>query len=529
MIALRLLLMSCLMLGALRASVAQAVRVDALEDRAELIQLFDGKSLEGWRGSAAHWTASNDELVGSAKQPLPAPQYLITERQFSDFRLLGQVRLVAGREIKLSFGGACSITDEQPSGCDARVITLKADALAASKDEWAQFELIVVGQRARFALNGRDVSAAIEVAAAPIRSGPLVFELGKSDETQEVRLRQLMLETQPGLTFQTVSNDVPPRISIRALERTVDPTNPQIDHWTKLSEALVPDELLQPARGTRLPLTSFGVRDVERDAYYALAQKARELPLNTLHRAADEWRAARRTLPEHRRYVRLSDDKFPLFADLFRSPVAYHGKLVTLRGHVRRLDEMPADENPYGIEKLYQVWLFDEHSQSNPTVIVCTSIDARLKPESETLINHCRATGYFFKNMAYDGQRDLRFAPLLIAQKLEYSPPEDAGSSMLDALMMSLTRATGLSRESLTVIGLIGLCGLSLLVVLRLQRRPARTKAVATPAVSPSFQNVTDSNRGVSFNCLPQAEAASEPIKDSGENPSPPSTAPSHD
>ena len=128
-------------------------------------------------------------------------------------------------------------------------------------------------------------------------------------------------------------------------------------------------------------------------------------------------------IPPLYRLSRKPGAEFPQFVDLFRNPTDYHGKLVTLTGHVRKLVEMPADQNPYGIERLYEVWFFDQHSQSNPSVVICTSLDPRLKPEPETLIDHCRVTGYFFKNMAYDGQRDLRFAPLLIGQKLEYFPP----------------------------------------------------------------------------------------------------------
>lgn len=509
MTALRWLLLCCLMLANVRPSVAQGVRLEGLEERAELIQLFDGKSLDGWGGSTNHWSANDGELVGKAERALSGPQYLFTERPYSNFRLVFEARIVAGTGFVLAFGGACSMPKEVAVGCDARVVKLSSVALKATDSEWAKVELIVVGQRVRLAINGRELADGVVASIAPIEAGPIAIGLVATEQPQELRLRELAVETHPGLTFQTVKDDVPPRVAIVELERTVDPHDATITHWTKLTEAIVPDELLQPTRGTRLPLTSMGVREVERDAYYALTQKARELPLATLHQAANEWLAARRALPEHRKYARLPVEKFPLFADLFRDPTAHHGKLVTLRGHVRRLDEMPADENPYGIEKLYQVWLFDEHAQQNPTVIVCTSIDARLKPEPDTLINHCRVTGYFFKNMAYDAQRDLRFAPLLIAQKLEYAPPANGGIGITESLLQTLTRATGLNRASLLVTGLLLLCVLSLLVVIRLQRRRPQAKMTGTTTNGPSFSNVTDNDGKVSFSRLPQADAES--------------------
>lgn len=508
MIRLRAFVLCCLFHATLQSVFGQNVRLDASPQSAEMIQLVDGQTLAGWHGLQSIWSARDGELIGQSNEPLATSVRLVTERHFSEFRLLGEVRIERDSQVAIAFGASCLTTNDEPATvCEPRVVVLNNELLRAGVDEWTPFELLVVGQRVRVAVNGRLQAELVgRGPASVLEPGPIALQLQPTEKAARVRFRQVFVETFPGPTLQTVAGDAPVGMPLRQLVRVVDSSDTTIERWTKLTEALVPEALLLPVRGTRLPLTSMGVRDVEREAYYALVQKARELPLATLHHAADEWRETRRALPEHRRYARLPREKFPTFADLFRNPEPYHGKLVTLRGHVRQLDEMPADANPYGIERLYQAWLFDEHAQSNPVVIVCTTLDPRLIPEPETLLNHCRATGYFFKNMAYDGQRDLRFAPLLIAQKLEYFPPENTAPGIIDSVTESLVQVTGLSRKTFAVIGVLMLCGLSLFVVRRKQRRPIPAQTAA-----PTFDNLPDAGGPMDFSRLERGEDAAHP------------------
>ena len=153
---------------------------------------------------------------------------------------------------------------------------------------------------------------------------------------------------------------------------------------------------------------------------------------------------------------------------------------------------------------------------SNPSVVICTSLDPRLKPEPETLIDHCRVTGYFFKNMAYDGQRDLRFAPLLIGQKLEYFPPPPAELGWLDRAMNGLVRATGLPRGVIGVVTIGIGCVVSLLVVVRLRKRAARRPTVVSPTIAPSFEKLVDRGTQPDFSRL-EGQASGPPAKPNDE------------
>lgn len=520
----------------LSSARAQEVEVTESSRRSQFIQLFDGQSLVGWTQSngwdsaptdnqlATRWKVVDGELSGTAAASKSDAIMLKTDARYLEFRLRGEALIPKHMSLQ--------VLGEND----------QFEFVIDSQDSWCSFEILVSGSRAEGVAHGQRLEPQLNRtrerrAPVPMQFG---FRCGHEKDAPadaSVRLRNLLLETYPEPELLTLKkSDTKPRI--RELPRQVDHeiglTEQQI--WTKHIEAIVPDELLRPVRNTRLPLTSYGVRDSERDAYYALVQKARELPLATLKLAERDWRDARRRLPEHRRYQQKPASEFPMFVDLFRHPTTYHGKLVTLHGHVRKLAELPADENPYGIDRLYEAWLFDEHAQTNPVVVICTSLDARLKPEPESVIDHCQVTGYFFKNMAYDGQKDLRFAPLLIAQKLEYFPIAKSGPSFVDRSVTKITQATGWSKRTIWLIALIAVTVVSVFVIRRSFRRPARASAGPKQIVSPTatsvpapkpttgFDKVVDQGSRPNFERLTPAA----PIVEPSGSPTPDGSANSH-
>jgi hypothetical protein len=131
----------------------------------------------------------------------------------------------------------------------------------------------------------------------------------------------------------------------------------------------------------------------------------------------------RQELPELQEHP---DREFPIFVDLFKNPDRYHGKPVTLQGHVRKLSAMPAGENEFDFETLYEAWLFTNDSQSNPAVVVSASIPQGM-PLGDDLVEQVSVTGYFFKMYAYPARDTTRVAPLLLAQRLRWHPLESTG------------------------------------------------------------------------------------------------------
>ena len=163
----------------------------------------------------------------------------------------------------------------------------------------------------------------------------------------------------------------------------------------------------------------------ESEAYYSVLAHARDVDERQLRAAARQFQNQRRAA--YPRLLKNPDIEFPAFVDLFENPKLYHGKPVTLKGHVRRfvVHEDIADENEQGIQTLYEAWLFTDDSQGHPVAIVCTSIPDGF-PRNEELIDHVSATGYFFKRLVYEAQDDKhRLVPLILAHRLQWRPPKD--------------------------------------------------------------------------------------------------------
>ncbi|NOX53688.1 MAG: hypothetical protein GXP27_04485 [Planctomycetes bacterium] len=184
--------------------------------------------------------------------------------------------------------------------------------------------------------------------------------------------------------------------------------------------------VLDPVHGLKTP----GVREEEREAYYYVLQRTREIDYELQKAAARRYQTRRRAVYPDKRVRSDPKEPFPIFVDLYRNadrPEVYFGKLVTLSGHVRLLREIPAGQNPYGIQTLYEAWLYTPDSQSNPACIVCTEVPAGMlkafRQSRSHLLDGVTVTGYFFKMMVYRAQDAPRFAPLILARRLEWHPP----------------------------------------------------------------------------------------------------------
>ena len=91
----------CSLLIALLATLASTGRAaepktetNAAAEEVQVIELFNGKNLDGWEGNMDLWSVENGEIVGKNTMPVPVSTYLLTKRKFSDFRLTGTVKLM---------------------------------------------------------------------------------------------------------------------------------------------------------------------------------------------------------------------------------------------------------------------------------------------------------------------------------------------------------------------------------------------------------------------------------------------------
>jgi|GEM_PF-537399 hypothetical protein len=487
-----------------------------------VIRPFNGRDLDGWLGHIEkYWHVEEGEdgpeIVGRNTDEVPVSTYLLTSVDFSDFRFTFEFKLAEsemhsgvalwGRVApdegdEFTYAGHLVMFPSNYGFYDLygrKLIHENAEAAKAvgHQHDWNKVEILAQGNRIRFALNGTLVSDWREPKPDRIKAAPIGLQLHSNKESQEVRFRNLLLETFPREGLVTV-DEADVVIDTGPPERNVQPGAPEI--WTPHIEAVIPDELLKRVINPGGGLTSMGFRKADTIPLYAILQKARELDIGTIRKTAAAFQQQRQNEAFDGRYKDVPQYDFPVIVDLFKdkeqdqnSPI-YHGKLVTLRGHVRRLIRIPVrpDETPYDLDHYYEVWLYDRHAQENPVMILCTSLAEGLTAHehgTDIQIDHCYATGYFFKNFGYKAQDSTRFAPVFIAQKLFYRPPESSGNPF--ALDLSAKMQLAIAAVVLLMAGRFGFNLWRKSRAEELQRQDVK-KLVETSQDEPAFDNVVD-------------------------------------
>lgn len=191
------------------------------------IHLFDGKTLDGWRGYSDLWSVENGEIVAKNSAPLKYSTYLLTEDEYSDFRLTFSAKLAESEmhsgvafwgEVYRQADGKVQdpVTDRSehtykghlvmfPSGWGMYDLFgrngLKVDggpAKAVGKQhDWNDIEILAQGNRVRVAVNGSAVVDWRDPEPGRIKAGPIGLQLHSNTVPQEVRFKGLVLETFP--------------------------------------------------------------------------------------------------------------------------------------------------------------------------------------------------------------------------------------------------------------------------------------------------------------------------------------------
>lgn len=158
----------------------------------------------------------------------------------------------------------------------------------------------------------------------------------------------------------------------------------------------------------------------ERDAYLQALLQARLVGTAELESAAREFLGERIAAMRSRK----TPETYERFLDAFKNSDAYRGRPVTFRGHARRIVAVDVEENEYGIDSLYEVWLYTPDSQGHPLVVACTSIPAGIPTGADLVpaVETVSVTGYFFKMCGYGARDTNRIAPLIVAERLEWTP-----------------------------------------------------------------------------------------------------------
>jgi hypothetical protein len=185
--------------------------------QSETIRLFDGKTLNGWVGHFKYWSVDNGEIVAKSTAPVPVSTYLLTEKNYTDFRLLAKVKLVESEmHSGIAFWGRVASEQGDPATYAGHLVmfpsgwgmydlygrkSLPVDAAPAKRvgrqHDWNDLEILAQGNRVRVAVNGVSVVDWRDPEPSRIKAGPIGLQLHSNMVPQEVRFKDLVIETFP--------------------------------------------------------------------------------------------------------------------------------------------------------------------------------------------------------------------------------------------------------------------------------------------------------------------------------------------
>ena len=177
--------------------------------------LFDGKTLDGWRGNRDYWSVRDGALVGKFSDKVPT-NFLYTNDNYSDFRLTLSSKMVeSDNHAGVCFWGEIAAQGDNkwythgplvifpnPSmwdyneGKGLRVFRTTTEKLTSQHD-WVRVEILAQGNRVRTAFNGVQVMEWREADPARVKEGPIGNQLHAWTGPQEVQYKDIVLETFP--------------------------------------------------------------------------------------------------------------------------------------------------------------------------------------------------------------------------------------------------------------------------------------------------------------------------------------------
>jgi hypothetical protein len=211
------------------------------------------------------------------------------------------------------------------------------------------------------------------------------------------------------------------------------------------------------------------------------------------------WQVLRDTPPDGLRAVSLGDVSY---LQIFRQTNELRGRVVDLRGIVRRAHRVQAPHNELGIQGYWQCWLFPHGSPDKPIVVYLLNAPEHLR-ESMTLEEPASLTGIVYKRWSYLAVKGAKVAPVVLARAFTTlgHPSQPTG------------HAVQLETSASTVLVVVGVAVLSLIFVAWTFRHTARQYGSANRSASlPVTITVPpEGDKGLVPGSLLSAERADEP------------------
>ncbi len=190
----------------------------------EVVEIFNGKNLDGWVGHKKYWSVKDGVIIGKNTDQVKVSTYLLTKRKFTDFRLIFDFKLAKsemhsgiamwGRVApdkgdKYTYAGHLVMF---PSGYGfydlygRRLIhrNAKQARKVGKQHGWNHIEILAQGNRIRFVLNGVLISDWREPMPKRIKQAPIGLQLHSNRVPQEVQFKNLKLVAFPENKLLTV-------------------------------------------------------------------------------------------------------------------------------------------------------------------------------------------------------------------------------------------------------------------------------------------------------------------------------------
>jgi hypothetical protein len=212
--------------GATMVRAADAPNVPPKTGKSETIKLFNGKNLDGWHGHEKNWSVQDGAIVGKNTEPVKVSTYLLTDRNFSDFRLLATVKLVKSEmHSGIALWGRNAPEHGDPYTYAGHLVMfpsgwgmydlfgrngLPVDGGPAKKvgkqHDWNDLEILAQGNRVRLVANGVQVVDWRDPEPDRIKEAPIGLQLHSNNEPQEIHFKGLVLTTFPEDKLTTLKN-----------------------------------------------------------------------------------------------------------------------------------------------------------------------------------------------------------------------------------------------------------------------------------------------------------------------------------
>ena len=121
-----------------------------------------------------------------------------------------------------------------------------------------------------------------------------------------------------------------------------------------------------------------------------------------------------------------------LFAQYSKQRQTYRGKVIRLKGVLKRVNRWPMPEDKFAVDALYECWIMPSDCQSEPIIVYCLQLpegaDIAFGEDMEAAV---AVDAVFYKRYNYESLQGIRCAPMFFAKVPEYVQPvvqEDADS-----------------------------------------------------------------------------------------------------